>query len=138
MPSNHVGSYYGLNELLRIGNAVKQGDLRTFEAVLAGSQRSLIRVGVYLVLEQSKIIAYRCLAKKLCAITASTRLNLASFECAMRWMGEEVDLDEIECILANLIFQGKVKGYLSHQKRFLVVSKAEPFPLSAVVKKPKL
>ena len=54
----------------------------------------------------------------------------------MQWMGEEVDLDEIECILANLIFQGKIKGYLSHQKRFLVVSKADPFPMSAVIKKP--
>ena len=73
-------------------------------------------------------------------LVISSRLTLyphsAAFEYAMQWMGEEVDLDEIECILANLIFQGKIKGYLSHQKRFLVVSKADPFPMSAVIKKP--
>ena len=44
-------------------------------------------------------------------------------------------MDEIECIVANLIFQGKVKGYISHQKRVVVVSKADPFPTSAVIKK---
>jgi nuclear mRNA export protein PCID2/THP1 len=49
---------------------------------------------------------------------------------------EEMDLDEIECIVANLIFQGKVKGYISHQKRILIVSKADPFPRGAVVKAP--
>lgn len=54
---------------------------------------------------------------------------------AVRWMGnEEMDLDEIECVVANLIYQGKVKGYISHQKRILIVSKQDPFPRSAVVK----
>lgn len=40
----------------------------------------------------------------------------------------EIDLDETHCILANLIHEGKVKGYisLSHQK--LVLSKIDPFP----------
>ena len=47
----------------------------------------------------------------------------------------ELDLDEMECILANLIFQNKIKGYISHQKRFLIVSKADPFPIAAVVRK---
>ena len=26
-----------------------------------------------------------------------------------------MDADEIECVLANLIYKGYVKGYLSHQ-----------------------
>lgn len=40
----------------------------------------------------------------------------------------ESDLDETHCILANLIYEGKIKGYisLSHQK--LVLSKIDPFP----------
>ena len=137
MPRPILGSVYGLHELLSLGNAVKRGDLKNFEKILSSNQRSLIRAGVYLVLEQAKIIAYRCLAKRICSITESTRINLASFESAMQWMGEDVDLDEIECILANLIFQGKIKGYLSHQKRYLIVSKGEPFPSAAIVRKPK-
>ena len=50
-------------------------------------------------------------------------------------MGEILDMDEIECIVANLIFQGKIKGYLSHERQTLIVSKADPFPSSAIVKR---
>lgn len=46
-----------------------------------------------------------------------------------------VDMDEVECIVANLIFSGKVKGYISHQKSMLVLSKQDPFPIQAIVKK---
>lgn len=137
MPSPIIGNAYGLYELLNLGNAVRKGDLRQFEDILATNQRSFIRLGVYLVLEQAKIIAYRSLAKRIHSITLSTRINLASFEFAMQWMGEDVDLDEIECILANLIFQGKIKGYLSHQKRYLILSKGDAFPASAIIKKYK-
>lgn len=40
----------------------------------------------------------------------------------------QIDLDETHCIVANLIYEGKIKGYisLSHQK--LVLSKIDPFP----------
>ena len=41
---------------------------------------------------------------------------------------EDVDLDETECILANLIYEGKIKGYISHQHQKLVISKANAFP----------
>lgn len=42
--------------------------------------------------------------------------------------GEETDMDEVECVLTNLIFKGYVKGYMSHSKKILVVSKAQAFP----------
>jgi hypothetical protein len=45
-----------------------------------------------------------------------------------------IDLDEVECILANLIFKQYIRGYLSHEKRILVLSKKEPFPTSKVIK----
>jgi hypothetical protein len=137
LPSRIVGEVYGLHELVALGDAIRRGDLRTFDEVMQRNQRSFIRLGVFLVLEQAKAIAYRQLFKRIYAITGTTRLNLAAFEAAMKWLGEEADLDEIECILANQIFQGKVKGYLSHQKRFLIVSKADPFPSASVIKKPK-
>jgi hypothetical protein len=52
----------------------------------------------------------------------------------MQWMDEDVDLDEVECILSNLIYQGKIKGYISHEKRTLIISKADPFPKAGVMK----
>ena len=41
-------------------------------------------------------------------------------------------MDEVECILANLIFKGLIKGYISHQKQTLVLSKKDPFPTAAI------
>ena len=71
-------------------------------------------------------------------ITSSTRLNLLDFQAATRWLGEDLELDEIECIIANLIFQSRVKGYLSHQKRTLVTGKNDPFPTTSVIKKARV
>ena len=44
-------------------------------------------------------------------------------------------LAEVECVVANLIYRGYVKGYISHQKAVLVVSKKDPFPTAAVMKR---
>ena len=41
---------------------------------------------------------------------------------------EDIDSDETQCILANLIYEGKIKGYISHQHQKLVVSKQQAFP----------
>ena len=40
----------------------------------------------------------------------------------------DVDIDEIECLLANLIYKGNIRGYIAHEKRILVLSKDNPFP----------
>ncbi len=46
---------------------------------------------------------------------------------------EDIDSDETECILANLIYEGKIKGYISQQHQKLVVSKQSAFPPLALV-----
>lgn len=57
-----------------------------------------------------------------------TKIKLQLVQKALEWMGIEWDLDEIECVIANLIFKGYIKGYLSHQMRVLVVSATKAFP----------
>ncbi len=47
---------------------------------------------------------------------------------AVQWQGVSIDMDEVECIVANLIFDGNIKGYLSHQVSCLVLSARDPFP----------
>ena len=41
---------------------------------------------------------------------------------------DDIDNDETACILANLIYLGRIKGYISHQHNKLVVSKQNAFP----------
>lgn len=58
---------------------------------------------------------------------ASNQLPLSTLQAALRVNGTEMSLDELECILANLIFQQNMKGYIAH-KRCVVLSKVDPFP----------
>jgi hypothetical protein len=37
-------------------------------------------------------------------------------------------LDEAECITAAMIFHGFVRGYISHEKRMVVLAAKDPFP----------
>jgi hypothetical protein len=62
------------------------------------------------------------------------RLDLIGCYVSFRWPGMPIDLDEVECILANLIFKQYTRGYLSHEKRILILSMKEPFPTSKVIK----
>ena len=47
---------------------------------------------------------------------------------ALNWCGCGMDIDEVECIVANLIFRKFIKGYISHKLRVLVLAKNDPFP----------
>ena len=44
-----------------------------------------------------------------------------------------IDSEEVECLLAGMIFKGYMKGYIAHQQQKVVLSdvlsgKAHPFP----------
>jgi len=135
LPNDALGKKYGLQVFTQLGNAVRVGNLRDFNNLFEENKPSFIKLGVYLVIEQLKGMVYRNLFKRFHVITDSTRISIETFQAVLRWLGEDVEVDEIECILANLIFQNKVKGYLSHQKRILVVGKNDPFPSASVIKR---
>jgi hypothetical protein len=91
------------------------------------------RQGTYLLLEKCKTVCYRNLFKRIFLILDKHQLSLNYIAKSLKWLGMPIDLDEVECILANLIYRGYIRGYLSHAKRVLVLSKREPFPTSAVI-----
>jgi hypothetical protein len=91
--------------------------------------------GTYLLLEKCKTVCYRNLFKRIHLILDKHQISLSYAAKAFKWLGMPIDLDEVECILANLIYRGYVRGYLSHSKRVLVLSKRDPFPTSAVILK---
>ena len=87
--------------------------------------------GTYLLLEKCKILCYRNLFKRVhYVINKKTQIPLALIVKTLTFLHLDVDLDEVECILANLIFRGYIKGYISHSKRILVLSKKDAFPVS--------
>ncbi|KAH8096283.1 hypothetical protein JL720_3645 [Aureococcus anophagefferens] len=100
---------------------------------LAKNQMAFVRRGTFLLLEKVKILVYRNLFKKIYLVQGkATQLKLHLFQRAFAWLGCPTDMDEVECILANLIFKGLIKGDISHQKQTLVLSKKDPFPTAAI------
>ncbi|XP_044769431.1 PCI domain-containing protein 2 isoform X2 [Neomonachus schauinslandi] len=106
-----------------------EGNLLLLNEALTKHETFFIRCGIFLILEKLKIITYRNLFKKVYLLLRTHQLSLDAFLVALKFMQvEDVDIDEVQCILANLIYMGHIKGYISHQHQKLVVSKQNPFP----------
>lgn len=74
----------------------------------------------------------------------STRIPLSTFRVALELHNVDVDADEVECMVANMIYRvscatttarqviaymkGFMKGYISHEKQMVVLAKIMPFP----------
>ena len=126
---------YDLPYFVPLCRAVHRGDLRAFEAELATNQQLFIQHGSYLLIERAKIITYRNFFKAVIDLqpAPSSKIDLKTFLRCLAAIGMDMDNDEVECVLANLIYAGYIKGYISHQHGKLVVSKGNAFPdLSAV------
>ncbi|KAI4891031.1 hypothetical protein NFI96_013881 [Prochilodus magdalenae] len=134
MPTNQLLRKYDLMQFADVTKAVSEGNLLLLNEALAKHETFFIRCGIFLILEKLKIITYRNLFKKVYLLLKTHQLPLDAFLVALKMMQvEEVDIDEVQCILANLIYMGHIKGYISHQHQKLVVSKQNPFPpLSSV------
>lgn len=140
-------SRYDLPELAVLALAVRRGDIRSFNECMSANQVAFVQQGVYLVLEKLKLLVYRNLFKRVAMLNIARgegqatypRMRLEAFARALRWLGVEMDLDEIECILANLIGQNLIKAYLHHKLRQMIckpgpIGGAFPNPAAAIAK----
>ena len=135
LPSRRMRAQLGLDDAYGgIMEAMQTGSLRAFDQALATNLAAYIRDGTYLVLEKLRYAVLRRLLKRVLLIHAELRpekraqLPLALYQAALGAQGEAMDLDEVECVVANMIYRKYVKGYISHKSRVLVVSKSDPFP----------
>ncbi|XP_076287177.1 PCI domain-containing protein 2 [Lasioglossum baleicum] len=129
MPKQSLLEKYNLMEFWELMESVKKGDLRNLEKVMEKHETFFIGAGIYLIVEKLKIIAYRNLFKKVYLVLNIHQIPIQNLLSALQMHGyDDVDMDETECIVANLIYEGKIKGYISHQHKKLVISKQNPFP----------
>lgn len=129
IPSRKVLEKYDVLQFWELVQAVCQGNLLVLDQVIEKYETFFIKCGIYLIVEKLKIIAYRNLLRKVYLILNTHQLPVDALQTALHLMGQtDVDLDETQCIVANLIYEGKIKGYISHQHRKVVVSKQNPFP----------
>eukprot|EP01031_Cornospumella_fuschlensis_P036555 gene36555-44345_t len=140
LPSPVLSSTYQLHELSTLAYALHTGHLALYDHTLHQHRKSFIRIGIYLVLQKARFWVYRNLFAKMYRQMNTTRMSLVVMVQVMRAMrgsasaegsepvDETEDLNELECMLCTLISQNRIKGYIAHEKRFLVLSKTDPFP----------
>lgn len=133
-PTERLLDKYGLEEYTHVVEAVKRGNVRQLNDALQHYQVVFIMQGTFLVLEKLRNIVLRTLFQKVHAISAekypakANQVSLQLFLEALNWCGSGMDIDEVECIVANLIFRKFIKGYISHKSRVVVLAKNDPFP----------
>ena len=50
------------------------------------------------------------------------------FQSALNVYGMDSDKDEAECLIANMIYRGYMRGYISHERSMVVVANTNAFP----------
>ncbi|CAJ0585701.1 unnamed protein product, partial [Mesorhabditis spiculigera] len=122
MPSIEILQKYNLNSFVELVESVKEGNLARLDAALQHNEEFFISCGLFLILEKLRSIAFRTLFKKVAHLIGDTRGI------------DDVDEDELECIVATLIAEKKIKGYVSNVHQILVLSKQTPFPPLSLMK----
>lgn len=50
------------------------------------------------------------------------------FHSSLRISGIDVPVEEAECLVANMVYKGFMRGYISHEKQMVVLAQANAFP----------
>lgn len=125
---------YKMMQFQGLIEATRAGNLQNFNRALEENQDFFIRKGIFLILEKLKLFVYRNLFRKVYKFCDTwdgcpkkNQISLDVLLKAVHMNGIQMDKDELECVLANLIFRSSIKGYIAHG-RCVVLSKADPFP----------
>nr|GAT59295.1 predicted protein [Mycena chlorophos] len=111
-------------------SAIRSGHLAAFDDALTTHEARLIDLNLLLALEKARELCMRVLLRRVwLMLDKTTRVHLKFFEAGLRVSGCEVDLDEAECLVANMISKGFIRGYISHEKRMVVLAATNAFPL---------
>ncbi|POR35798.1 Protein CSN12 [Tolypocladium paradoxum] len=137
-----------LQELfLPLSQCIRRGDLRGFDVALQKGEDEFVKRRIYLTLERGRDIALRNLLRKVfmaggfedqkdadATPVRRTRVPVAEFRAAicMGSGGEMMDTDEVECLLANMIYKDLMKGYIARERGIVVLSKKGAFPGTGV------
>ncbi|KAL1878615.1 hypothetical protein VTK73DRAFT_7696 [Phialemonium thermophilum] len=131
---------------LPLSRYIKRGDLHSYDLALQEGEPEFVKRRIYLTLERGRDIALRNLLRKVFIAGGfeepkqpgekpirRTRVPVAEFAAAIRLGSQErLDTDEVECLLANMIYKNLMKGYISRERGIVVLSKAGAFPGTGV------
>ncbi|KAI0271969.1 hypothetical protein BGY98DRAFT_1004457 [Russula aff. rugulosa BPL654] len=110
-------------------SAIRKGDIQGFDAALDKFERRLIDLNIWLTLEKAREICIRGLFRRVWVVSEkSNRIPVAMFHSSLRVSGMDVSSEEAECLVANMVYKGYMRGYISHEKQMVVLANTNAFP----------
>ncbi|KAI0722381.1 COP9 signalosome complex subunit 12 [Cerioporus squamosus] len=109
--------------------AIRTGDIRSYDATLDRFERRLVDLNLWLTLDRARELCIRGLFRRVwIAAEKSTRVPVSMFHAALSIAVEDMAPEEAECLVANMIYKGFMRGYISHEKQMVVLAKTDAFP----------
>jgi len=113
---------------------------------LVAGEDEFVKRRIYLTLERGRDIALRNLLRKIflaqgfepstdpnAVPVRKTRVRVEDFAKGINVGSKEaLENDEVECLIANMIYKNLMKGYISREKSIVVLSKSGAFPGTGV------
>jgi COP9 signalosome complex subunit 12 len=129
-PARHVLVRYSqLIELYApLFTAIHTGNLKLFDSHIREYSPVFLRKRVYLAVERARQCCIRALFQRAAQEYTGTRIPIEVFQTALRVGGDVQDREETECVVANMIYRGWIKGYISRERAMVVISAKEGFP----------
>ncbi|KAF1574102.1 UNVERIFIED_CONTAM: hypothetical protein FQV16_0000891, partial [Eudyptes robustus] len=128
VPTQQLLETYDLSCFKQLVDAVKDGNLKLFETSLKSQETFFIDSGIFLMLEKLKLTTFLNLIRTISNVLDTHQVRLDAIRAALTGLEYEMDNEEISCILANVIMQKKIKGYISYNHQTVVLSKKDAFP----------
>ncbi|XP_078447783.1 proteasome family protein isoform X2 [Wolffia australiana] len=134
LPKESLLERCNLPEYLNAVQALKRGDIRLLRRALSEHEDRFLKSGVYLVIEKLELQVYQRMMKKIYMLqklkdpAKAHQVKMEVVVKASRWLEMDMDIDEVECIMAILIYKNLMKGYFAHKSKVVVLSKQDPFP----------
>ncbi|KAI0347512.1 hypothetical protein BDW22DRAFT_1322461 [Trametopsis cervina] len=109
--------------------AIRSGNVSAFDAALEKSERRLVELNLLLTVERARELSIRALFRRVWVVSdKSTRMPISLFHSALKVSGQDVPVEEAECLVANMIYRGFMRGYISHEKQMVVLAATNTFP----------
>lgn len=119
------------NPYQEIVQAIHQGHLARYKTVITNNESMFARRGTLILFEKLIMYVYRHLIKHIVQIIDNHKVSLDWFlipSLINMFDKNQWSIDHIECILCQLIDHQLIRGYLNHEKHYLVLSQKDPFP----------
>ncbi|PWY98224.1 hypothetical protein BCV70DRAFT_202011 [Testicularia cyperi] len=108
-----------------------KGDVKHYDLVLGNPevQKRLVKSSTYIAFENARNQVLRTLFKQTYLVqNKPSRIHINAFLAATKVFNLSYSAQEIEWLIATLIYKGYIKGYIAHERGILVLSATNPFP----------